>query len=83
MVKNFRKIANNTNKQLMNDLIQTQKQEFDNLSIHIKEEASKGNYDLLITQAREGKVVERELKNLLEMNVIVERRGNDTYMLRW
>lgn len=83
MVKNFRKIANNTNKQLMNDLIQTQKQEFDNLLLHIEEEASKGNYDLLITQTREGKVVERELKNLLEINVIVERRGNDTYMLRW
>lgn len=83
MVKNFRKIANNTNKQLMNDLIQTQKQEFDNLLFHIEEEAGKGNYDLLITQTREGKVVERELKNLLEMNVIAERRGNDTYMLRW
>lgn len=83
MVKNFRKIANNTNKQLMNDLIQTQKQEFDNLLFHIEEEASKGNYDLLIAQTREGKVVERELKNLLEMNVIAERRGNDTYMLRW
>lgn len=83
MVKNFRKIANNTNKQLMNDLIQTQKQEFDNLRHHIEDEASKGNYDLLITQVREGKVVERELRNLLEMNVIVERRGNDTYMLRW
>lgn len=83
MVKNFRKIANNTNKQLMNDLIQTQKQESDNLLFHIEEEASKGNYDLLIMQTREGKVVERELKNLLEMNVIAERCGNDTYVLHW
>lgn len=83
MKMNFRKLANNRNKELMQDMINKQAIEFGNLLDHVSSEANKGFYDLLISQDYETKVVERELSNLLAHGVVAEKRMNNTYLLHW
>lgn len=83
MKMNFRKLANNHNKELMQDMINKQAIEFSNLLDHVAGEANKGFYDLLISQDYETKVVERELSNLLACGVVAEKRMNNTYLLHW